>query len=180
MRVFIAINLPEDIKAKVFHEFEIVQNSGLVTGNFVEKENLHLSLKFLGEVSEEEIEKIKKKLSEIKFKKLDVEIGKIGFFPDENYIRVIWVDLIADELKKLNELVEKAMFALGFNEEKDFTSHITIARIKSIKNKDLLHEKLKKIKLKKLSFKINKFSLIKSELTPRGPVYKIIKEFELV
>ena len=76
MRVFIAINLPEDIKAKVFHEFEIVQNSGLVTGNFVEKENLHLSLKFLGEVSEEEIEKIKKKLSEIKFKKLDVEIGK--------------------------------------------------------------------------------------------------------
>jgi 2'-5' RNA ligase len=93
MRCFVAIDLPEHIKARIFHEIEILKQQGLVSGKFVEKENLHLTLKFLGELTEKQIKDIGEKLSEISFNKFKVSLSEIGVFPDKNFVKVLWVGL---------------------------------------------------------------------------------------
>ncbi len=180
MRAFISIELPEWVKKDIFKECEKIKNSGFIAGNFVNKNNLHLTLKFLGNISEELAEKIKTKLNEIDFKKFDTQTGDIGFFPSEKYVRVIWVQLIADELKKLKDMIDKNLLEIGINsDDKDFSSHITVARVKKLKDKDSFLRKIKELHIKKMNFPIEKITFMKSELTRDGPVYKIIKEFNL-
>ena len=180
MRVFISIELPEQIRKEISKEFEKLENSGFVAGNFVNKNNIHLTLKFLGNISEEQVEKIKKKLSDISFPKFEVKIGDIGFFPSEQYVRIIWVGLLADELKKLKEIIDKNLLEIGINSDgREFSSHITVARIKKINNKDNFLKKIKELKLKKMSFTVEKVALMKSELTRDGPNYKTLGELNL-
>lgn len=176
MRTFIAIDLPEDVKSKIFHEFETLQKKNFFKGKFVEKQNLHLTLSFLGEVSGEKIDEIKKKLREIKYEKFLCSVGKTGVFDNENYIRVIWVELLSD---KIHELQNKVCEKLDLAPDKRFNSHLTIARVNSVINKEDLLEYLKKINFKKLGFEVKEFLLIKSELTPRGPIYRVIEKFGL-
>ncbi len=180
MRVFISINLPEQIRKEISKEFEKLEHSGFVAGNFVNKNNIHLTLKFLGNISEELAEKIKKSLLEINLSKFEVSVGEIGFFPSEQYVRVIWVGLIADELKKLKEIIDRNLLEIGINSDgREFSSHITVARVKKIKDKDSFLKKIKELKLKKMSFPVEKISLMKSELTRDGPNYKVLGEFNL-
>lgn len=180
MRTFISIELPERIRKEIFKEFEKLRGSGFVSGNFVKKENLHLTLKFLGELSEEEISKIKEKLLEVEFSKLNLCTGEIGFFPSENYVRVLWVDLISEKTKYLKDILEEKLLEIGINKDsRPFSSHLTVVRIKTVKDKEKFLEKLKELKVKKLNFEIDKISLVKSELTKKGPVYKILEEFTL-
>jgi 2'-5' RNA ligase len=180
MRAFIAIELPEDLKSDIFKKFEQIEEAGLVGSKFVDKGNLHLTLKFLGDISEEQAEKIQKKLSEIKFKKFEAKFGKIGFFPNENYIKIIWIELIAKEIIELQGIIEGKLRDIGISQDdKGFTSHITIARVSKLKDKNVFLEKIKKINIKKSEFIVNKFSFIKSELTRERPIYKTLKEFSL-
>src|SRR4030042_1702207 len=131
MRTFISIELPEDIKKEIFDEYKKISNDGFVVGNFVEKNNLHLTLKFLGDISEEEINKVKEKLSKIKFEKFEIKTGEIGFFPSDKYVKVIWISLDSDNIKKLKDEIETSLFELGITkEEREFSSHVTIAKIK--------------------------------------------------
>ncbi len=181
MRAFISIELPESVKKEIFRISEKIKNSGLVSGNFVKKDNLHLTLRFLGDrVSEEKINQIKKELSEIILPKFKATTGKIGFFPSDKYIRVIWVALEADELSRLKGIIENKIHELGMNKEKrEFNSHITFARIKSVKDKDAFLKLVSGLDIKKMSFEVEKVSLIKSELTKDGPIYKKIMDFPL-
>jgi len=177
MRCFIAIEFPEHIKARIFHEFENLKNKNLFRGKFIEKENLHLTLKFLGKITNEELEKIKKELKEIKFEKFDCYIGKTGFFNNEKYIRIIWVELISDKLNELQKQIDKATSEIS-RDSKKFDSHITTARVKSIINKQALIKEVKRIQFKNLDFEVKEFVLIKSELFSDGPKYKTIDKFE--
>jgi len=177
MRVFLAVELPEHAKSKVFHQFENLRKKNLFNGKFVEKQNLHLTLKFFGEITEEKIEKIKKTLKEINFKSFSCEIGKTGFFDDEKHIKVIWVDLISDKLNEIQKEIAKKF--PEFYEDKGFSSHITLARVKSIINKEELIKEVKKINFKKLDFSVKEVVLMKSGLFREGPKYKIIERFKL-
>ncbi len=180
MRTFISIELPEDIKKEIFDEYKKISNYGFVVGNFVEKNNLHLTLKFLGDISEEEINKVKEKLSKIKFEKFEIKTGEIGFFPSDKYVKVIWISLDSDNIKKLKDEIETSLFELGITkEEREFSSHVTIARIKKIKDNEKFLEEIKKLHLRKKKFFVEKISLIKSELIQQGPIYKILEEFPL-
>lgn len=153
---------------------------GMVIGNFVEKENIHLTLKFLGNIPEEKIKDIEKKLSEIDFSSFGAHIGEIGFFPSQEHVKIVWVELLSDKTLPLKKLMDDTLDSLGFPpDNKEFNSHITIARIKEIKNKQYFFDKIKKLKIKKTDFNFKYFSLIKSELRRGGPVYKLIKKFEL-
>lgn len=177
MRCFIAIDLPEHAKAKIFHAFETLQDKNLFHGKFVEKENLHLTLKFLGNISEEKMEEVREKLREIKFEKFDCEIGKAGVF-GENYVKVIWVDLLSDKLKELQKQITDNFPEIP-SDYKEFSSHITTARVISVPDREKLIEEIKKINFKKLDFEVGEFVLMKSELVRGGPKYKTIEKFRL-
>ena len=183
MRTFIAIELPEDIKSKIFHASETLTNKNFFRGKFVEKKDLHLTLKFLGEMPEEKVDEIKKKLKEIKFEKFFGEIKSSGIFPDEKKgnIKIVWVDLISDKLNEFqSKIVEK--FPEISSDLRKFAPHITIVRVESAINKRRMIEEIEKIHFKNLKFEIKEFVLMKSEamaVKTEGSKYKVIERYKL-
>lgn len=139
----------------------------------------HLTLKFLGEVSESQAEEVKKKLKEIKFREINARLGKSGVFPNEGFIRVVWVG--AEDGKKITELQQKIESALKgmFKEDDRFSPHITLARIKFLEQerKKEFAEAVNSMKIEPKEAILTKFKLIKSTLTPEGPVYETVEEF---
>jgi len=178
MRTFISIELPEHVKSKIFHEVENLQKKNLIKGKFVEKDNLHLTLKFLGNISEEELKKIKKVLNEISFSKFDCFVGKTGIFDDENHIKIIWVNLISKKLEDLQKEISKKFPEISLN-YKEFKSHITLARVNSVINKEKLLDTINNLHFKKLDFTVNEIALMKTELMRDGKKYRVLEKFPL-
>lgn len=173
-RCFIAIDLSRETINEIKRIQKILKNANLFSGKYTEPENLHLTLKFLGEISQEKVEKVRKKLAEIKFSKFYCEIGEVGVF-NKSFIKIIWIKLNGKgvfELQKQIDGILKDIFPI----EARFMSHITIARVKKTNKKEFL-EYLKSIKPSKISFKVSKFFLKKSELKEDGPIYSDIEIF---
>ena len=183
MRLFIAIPLPEEVKQELIR----IQNEILLT----QKDNLkatkakefHLTLKFLGEVEDKDIEKIKEMLKAVKLRELlplEISLSNIGFFPSENYIRVIWTGIESTEKHdRINELQKDIDNALGslFKKDNRFHPHLTLFRVKFIKDKRKSIECIKKIMVKPIIFKVDSFNLYKSTLTQEGAVHEILKVY---
>ena len=165
MRCFIAIDLPETIKDEII---KIQKQIPEFKGKLIEKENLHLTLKFLGEISEEMIKKVKEKLEKIKFNKFNAKLGEVGIF-SESFVRIVWLKL--ENCDELQKEIDSALADL-FKKEERFMSHLTIARVKFIQDKKDFIEKLKKIEVKPVEFEVNNFLLKKSTLTEKGPIYE--------
>ena len=125
----------------------------------------------------ERMEEIKEKLKQVSFSPYETTIDVPGIFSNEKLIRVVWVGL-EDEITKL--LQEKICAAIGFQKEKEFVPHITLARVKHIPNelKKGFVEKIKQIKIEAKSVQVTKFLLIKSELGPEGPRYETLAEYQ--
>ena len=171
MRLFIAIDLDQEDYFKKIQEQIPVAKAAY-------PKSFHLTLKFLGETDKKE--EIIQKLEKIKFKPFKLETTHIGVFPSENYIKVVWIGLEENKvLMKLQEDVEKALAEFNFKKDFDFHPHITLARIKFIKQEEKhdFVEKLKQIKFEKKEFEVKEFKLIKSELTREGPVYTDVEIF---
>jgi 2'-5' RNA ligase len=176
MRLFIAIDLSEQAKENI----EKIKSElrGIKGVKPVSKENIHLTLKFLGEVVDNKVEEIVRALSQIKFKSFKISINKMGVFPNESRIQVLWVDAEpAEPLFELKKMIDAAL--PKFKDDHPFKSHITFARIKYIANdsdKKKILDILRK-SVEKTEFLVNKFRLYKSDLQPMGPVYEVVKEF---
>jgi len=173
MRTFISIQIPENVKREIL---KIQKQLPEFEGKITEEENLHLTLKFLGEIDEGKVDEVKKRLKKVKSKEFFGEIVNLGVF-DEKQIRIVWL-----YMKNCNDLQKEVDYSLKnmFPAEKRFMSHLTIARIKSVKNKNEFLEKLKQIKVPKLNFEVSRFYLMGSELDEAGPKYKILGQFELI
>ena len=170
MRVFIAIEVPEELKKKISELQKELNIDGI---KLVEKENLHITLKFLGNVDEDKVDEIKKMLSSIKFENFTIKLNKIGVFPNDNYVRVVWIGCDSKELSKLGEDINDALAPM-FAKEK-FSAHLTIARVKL---KMELNQFLNRHKNDEFGdFVCSEFKLFKSELTKEGPKYTIIEQF---
>jgi 2'-5' RNA ligase len=176
-RCFIAIDLPREIQGEIMRLQKELSAVKTWTGKITEKENLHLTLKFLGEIPAAKLEVVKKRLREIKFPRFNSFVGNLGVFTKER-VRIMWVHLIGNELLALQKWVDEALWDL-FPKEKRFMSHLTIARVKSVKDKKLFLEEFEKIKTQNLKFETRDFRLIKSELGERGPKYTELEKFPL-
>ena len=172
MRAFISIDVSEKVKEEIR---KIQSQLPEFIGKKTELENLHLTLKFLGEVSDEQVEKIKEKLKEIKFKKFETKIDEIGVF-SERFIRIIWIHL--KNCEKLQVEVDNALKSL-FPKEKRFMSHLTIARVKKIDDKNKFLKELRKVKINSVKFLVEDFRLKKSTLRPEGPIYEDLEVYGL-
>lgn len=176
MRSFISINIPYTISVN-FHE--LIKNAKF---NPVAPENIHLTLKFLGEITSKDAEEISGALNFIKNeKRFRISLKGIGAFPDENYIRVLWIKVVEGS-KEICELQKKIDDALKFKfpPENDFVPHLTIARIKYVYNKEGLKRFIDKYKdFEFAKFTAEKVSLMKSELRKEGPIYTEIQNFSL-
>lgn len=181
MRCFIAIDLSNEAKEELSRiQKEINGEAKLNKLKFVEPQNLHLTLKFLGEISDAQVNKIKEALKSISFEKFSAMLGDIGIFPSPSYIRVVWICLQpAQLLKELHDKIDSTLASSGFKKENRFESHITLARVKTIKDKKTFAKQLQTLKVEPIEFSINSFILKKSTLTKEGPIYADIVEFKL-
>ena len=179
-RCFVALDLPRNVINGIVNIQEIIKKKKLFDGNLVDSENLHLTLKFLGEIDDEKIKNVKEKLKEIKFDEFEVRLGKIGVFSSKypGYIKVLWVELKGRGLFELQKKIDECLEEL-FESEKRFMAHITLARIKRVYDKNGFLDYVSKIKLPKIKFNVDKFYLKKSELFETGAVYEDIKEYDV-
>lgn len=175
-RCFIALELPREVLKEIKKIQELIRKRTLLTGKFIETENLHLTLKFLGEIDEDKIKEVKKRLREIKFNSFDAEFGEVGVF-NKKFIRIIWIKL-KGRVFELQKEIDDRLKDL-FKPEERFMSHITISRVRHVKRKKELIEYLKSIKPIKNKFKVECFFLKSSELLPEGLVYEDIGRYNL-
>lgn len=171
-RLFVAVELPGELRKNI-HEFaKQIEQDGI---KLVEEQNLHVTMKFIGDVPEDKVEEISSRLSEIKFDWFECSVKGTGVFPNPNYIRVVWVALECEQLTELANSVISKLKDIGKPEKRGFSAHLTTARVK---RKVDLNKFLEENKEKEFgNFKVNEFSLIESKLTPEGPVYTKLKSF---
>ncbi len=177
IRVFICVDFPSEIVQEIKRVQGILGNKKFI-GKKTEEENLHLTLKFLGEIEEKEIEEVKKKLKEIKFNSFDSKLENAGTFSFKGNPRIVWMKIGGKGIFELQGLVDNALKEL-FNMEERFMSHVTIARVKYVKDKKEFKDYVEGIGVKKIGFKVDSFKLMKSELGKMGPVYTLIEEYKL-
>ena len=176
MRCFIAISLPDERKAEISGIQERLKTAGADV-SWTRPEGMHLTLKFLGDLEEKIISKIERSLDMAVdgITTFTLSVSVVGIFPDMRRPRVIWIGLNEDgsNLIRLHKGVEEELRKTGFpTEERRFTPHITLGRLRSNKNKDRLFELIEEEKTAELgSFKVSEVHLIKSELKPSGAVY---------
>ena len=144
---------------------------------------MHLTLKFLGETRENQLEPIAEALRKIgvRHRFFTLRVNALGAFPDIRSPRVIWagMDSGADSLAALAADVEKSLTPLGFPaEERPFSGHITLGRVRGNRNRAQLCALLEKIKDQpqqlQLVFPVESLTLYKSTLAPAGPLYQAL------
>ena len=158
IRTFIALELPREAINYIRELQKQIEKQNLFTGKLTETENLHLTLKFLGEIDEKKVEEVKKKLREVKMQSFEAELGEVGIF-SKRFIKIIWLKL--ENCNKLQREVDEKLKEI-FQPEQRFMSHITIARVKHVTNRKELVDYIKNIKTKQIKFKVDKFFLKKS------------------
>ncbi|MBI5051348.1 RNA 2',3'-cyclic phosphodiesterase [Candidatus Micrarchaeota archaeon] len=172
-RCFIAIELSEKAKKKVYAAARTLER--LEGVRLVDPENLHLTLKFLGEVGPDKIESAIQLLGKIKRNKFKVTLTKVGAFPNKEYIRVVWIGCVSNELEGLGKQVNDALSKL-FKPE-SFAAHLTIARVSKKISLEQFFTKYEKTKFGE--FEVDRFYLKSSVLGKEGPVYENLKEYVL-
>ena len=177
-RCFICLEISREAIDEIEEIQKLLKKKNFFYGKFTEPETLHLTLKFLGEISEEKIEEVKSKLGEITFKDFEVHLGEIGTFINR-FNAILWIKLNGKGLWELQKQIDNKMNELGFELEERFMSHITLARMKKIINRPEFLDYVKNVKTKPVKFKISEFILKRSELKPEGPVYSDIEKYSV-
>ena len=175
MRAFIMIDLPKDIKDYLFNLREKIWDDAKI--RWVGKKLIHQTVKFLGDVDNEKLEMVKEKLNEVKFESFGVSLSEVGYFPTQKDIRVLWVGL--EPVNKIIELQHDIDMKLSdlFKRDNRFEAHITIGRVKNVKNKERFLKSLESLEINKFKFRVDNFKLVKSVLSKDGPRYFVIEEY---
>lgn len=179
-RAFIAVEIDGRARQKISELISNLKKSG-ADAKWITENQMHLTLKFLGNISEEDIQKISDALSGVSnnFNSFMINFSRIGAFPNLDHPAVLWlgVDKGADYLKTLAGEIENALEKSGFaREAREFQPHLTLARIKSPKNMPELARLARKTDFISGDVQINKLVLFKSRLSPKGAIYTIILE----
>jgi 2'-5' RNA ligase len=184
MRTFIAVELPPGVKRKI-EEVQVPLKKTDTFVSWVKPGNVHVTLKFLGEVEEERIEDVfqgtETALKESKT--FNLSLKDLGCFPNSKRPRVIWVgvDKGKDELSQMQRQIEEELFKFEFpKEERSFSAHLTIGRVKSPRNIEELTRRMDNTKFQTEEVRIDEVVVMKSQLHPQGAIYTPLKKIKLL
>lgn len=146
----------------------------------MERENIHVTLKFLGSVNKPKLDMVKESLSKIQFKPFSLEVKGAGAFPSLGRMNVIWVGLGDGwtQVQLIYEQTEKLLSEIGFSREsRGFSPHVTVARVRSARRKDELARFLRDLTDKSFgTLNVDRVRLKESVLFPAGPKYATLYE----
>lgn len=180
-RGFIAIDIESNPKIIEF-ENEIKKTGADL--KLVEPENVHITLKFLGDAEETLVDEIEKIMSNAvkETKSFNIQLKGTGIFPNNNYIKVVWVGIEhSDPIATIANEIDEKLSKIGFKKEgRTFSPHLTIARVKTSINKDKLLQTIEKYRdIEFVDMTVDSIKLKKSDLTPKGPIYTTLKEVKI-
>lgn len=181
IRSFIAFDIES---ANVLERITQMQGRLMETGadlKLVEPKNIHITLRFLGNITPNMVDKIFEGMRKVQFVPFDVKIQGVGAFPDLRYPRVVWAGIRegANQLRGIFSQLESYLRSLGFNPDpKGFSPHLTIARVKSGRNKAALVKFLmENVNYEFGVVRAECLRLKRSDLTPKGPIYSTLREY---
>ncbi|HEY4700060.1 MAG TPA: RNA 2',3'-cyclic phosphodiesterase [Nitrososphaerales archaeon] len=177
MRAFIAVDLNDETVKRNLEDLQRALESSGAHLKSVKPSNLHFTIRFLGEISEEESRNVINIMKDLDISSFRISFKGLGYFPDLSRISVVWVgvDEGKNELARLAEQVEIRIRSLGFKPEKKFVPHLTICRVRNELNKDLIINASKPYvnNLFGETF-VDSIKLKKSTLSTDGPIYNDI------
>jgi RNA 2',3'-cyclic 3'-phosphodiesterase len=180
VRVFIAVSLPPDLKAKLTAMQQEFRHSS-VEAAWVREAGFHITLKFLGEVDSSQIEPIVSCMTEAtqRYHPFSLTLCGVGVFPHESSPRVLWVG-IQDEaglLRQLQQAIEARLTQLGFTSEaRPFAPHLTLARLKRVSRRGEFLANLSAHREAMLGpLDVDHIELVESQLHPSGARYSTVK-----
>jgi 2'-5' RNA ligase len=154
---------------------------------WVRPEGVHVTLKFLGEVSQKKLPAIKMALQEavVRHSPFNLELSNIGTFGGREGLRLMWVGIAGDvlRLEAMVRDVNLALAVVGFEpERRPFRPHLTLGRVRDIvptRRRAEIEVDVGKVTVPEVDWRTNQITLIKSRLTPRGAEYDVISTFPL-
>ena len=178
IRCFVAVDLPGEMLDAIGRLQSQIATEGL---RLVRPELVHVTIKFLGDVPEAKLERVKEALSKVVMAPFPAHVAGMGTFPGRD-VRVVWLGLEGD-FEGLYELVESALCPVGFEREaRGFSPHVTLGRVGRPgpdTNREL-RPKIADLGAVDLgSFCVDRFNLKKSTLTRGGPIYEDLAGFSL-
>jgi len=181
IRSFIAFDIDSESVLKRMAEVQTMLTKTGADLKLVEPKNIHMTLRFLGNITPSTVEKIFEEMKKVQFVPFDVRLHGVGAFPNPRYPRVVWAGITqgADQLRSIFEQLEPKLLGLGFApDSKGFSPHLTIARVRSGRNRVELAKCLSENENCEFGVIDAKcLKLKRSDLTPRGPIYSTLKEF---
>ena len=180
-RGFIALEIHATPQILAF-EKEIEKTGADV--KLVEPENIHITLKFLGDTQENIIDDIERIMKESvqDIKPFSITLRGTGVFPNNNYVKIVWIGITDNgSIATIAQRIEEKLTPLGFKREhRGFSPHLTIGRVKTARNKDPLLKTVGNHTSEEFAVQeVHSITLKKSELTPKGPIYTTLREVRL-
>lgn len=181
-RIFIAINLPESVKNKL-SEYEIKYSE--LPCRWTRKENLHITLAFLGYLTDEELVEVCKITNEVALRNapFSINLNKILYGPPQKPARMVWAEgEKSTELGKLQGELENALSSSEglTKEDRPYAVHITLGRIKTWKFRQIEPEERPEVNEEiNLNFEVNSIEVMESELKRGGPAYTVLESAPL-
>jgi 2'-5' RNA ligase len=184
-RIFTAIDISEETRAKAADYIKSLREEfSEVRVGWERPEKLHLTLKFLGDVDDEQLANLTAavEVTAKRFADFKLQITQTGVFPSKRNARILWLGVRDEEgsLQMLNEILESECEKKGFAREKrNFKAHLTIARLREPhKSKELVERHLEN-EFASTEFEVSKIAIYESHLQKSGSIYKAIKNVEL-
>ena len=175
MRLFLGLEIPPEIVSKLDPLF-----FGLPGANWVKKEELHITLRFLGEINIHQMRDIDEILKDLSYPSFPVKLKSVGAFYNKRYPKVTWVGVDGDsDLLELQKKIERAIRQTLTLERKKYKPHLTLARNRDTSFQDMANY----LELNSLfsagPFEVDHFNLFSSIPTSDGPRYSIEQSYSL-
>ncbi len=180
MRLFVALEIPVAVRDNLLTLIKDLRTLD-PKPRWVHPENLHVTLKFIGDAPPDKLDAIRSALSSVRTEQpVELNFRGISFFPDEKYPRLLWANMDASpNVRSLAASIDEALEKLGFpREERSFTPHLTLARFRSPGIPESLRAAVRQNMTREFgAFRSNEFHLIKSKLTPSRAEYARLASF---
>ncbi len=180
MRLFTAIDLPQDILLRLERLVAALRPEALIKWSPLD--NLHITTKFIGEVPEARVNELSEALAEVAPRQpFEVEIRELGWFPNERSPRVLWAGVHGGvPLRTLARETEEHLIPLGIaSEDREFSPHLTLARIKSPVPLRGLRQKVDELQPAAIGkFLVSHFALFRSDPGSNASIYRRLREYK--
>jgi 2'-5' RNA ligase len=175
LRAFLALELNDEKDRERITEVQKELQSSKADLNLVNPQIIHFTLRFFGEISEQEADRVRERISTVRQEPFSVKLEGVGVFPSPSHISVVWAGVSKETSASLESLalkVNSLVSDVGEREDRSFKPHLTIARVKTGRNKQSLLEALSRVQRTEFGeCRFNNLKLKRSSLTPKGPVY---------